>query len=75
MSIGERRRPEPNGRPGYLRVDTVGTTVQISETYLLPVLEAMLAQFPFRILGFHSDNGSEFINCSHSIFGTGEGDD
>ena len=22
----------------------------------------MLAQFPFRILGFHSDNGSEFIN-------------
>lgn len=26
------------------------------------VLEATLAQFPFRILGFHSDNGSEFIN-------------
>src|ERR1039458_3978910 len=23
VSIGERRRPEPNGRPGYLRVDTV----------------------------------------------------
>jgi transposase InsO family protein len=22
----------------------------------------MLRQFPFRILGFHSDNGSEFIN-------------
>ena len=22
----------------------------------------MLEQFPFRILGFHSDNGSEFIN-------------
>ena len=22
----------------------------------------MLQQFPFRILGFHSDNGSEFIN-------------
>ena len=21
-----------------------------------------MAQFPFRILGFHSDNGSEFIN-------------
>ncbi len=28
----------------------------------MPVLEAMLAQFPFRIRGFHSDNGSEFIN-------------
>jgi transposase InsO family protein len=88
VNIGERRRPEPNGRPGYLRVDTVhqgdqdgikgvyhinavdevtqwqivGATEQISEAYLLPVLEAMLAQFPFRILGFHSDNGSEFIN-------------
>jgi transposase InsO family protein len=24
--------------------------------------EAMLRQFPFRICGFHSDNGSEFIN-------------
>src|SRR5206468_2859967 len=88
VCIGERRRPEPNGRPGYLRVDTVhqgdldgvkgvyhinavdevtqwqvvGATAQISEAHLLPVLEAMLAQFPFRILGFHSDNGSEFIN-------------
>lgn len=34
----------------------------ISETWLLPVLEGMLEQFPFRIRGFHSDNGSEFIN-------------
>ena len=40
----------------------VGAAEQISEAYLLPVLEAMLAQFPFRILGFHSDNGSEFID-------------
>jgi transposase InsO family protein len=88
VAIGERRRPEPNGRPGYLRVDTVhqgdrdgtkgvyhinavdevtqwqvvGAVAQISEAYLLPVLQAMLAQFPFRIRGFHSDNGSEFIN-------------
>lgn len=88
VSIGERRRPEPNGRPGYLRVDTVhqgdldgskgvyhinavdevtqwqvvGATAQISEAYLLPILIAMLEQFPFRIRGFHSDNGSEFIN-------------
>lgn len=88
VSIGERRRPEPNGRPGYLRVDTVhqgdlegvkgvyhinavdevtqwqvmGCVAQISEAYLAPVLEVMLEQFPFRIRGFHSDNGSEFIN-------------
>jgi len=88
VAIGERRRPNPQGRPGYLRVDTVhqgdldgskglyhinavdevtqwqvvGATAHISEAWLLPVLEAMLAQFPFRIRGFHSDNGSEFIN-------------
>jgi len=40
----------------------IGATPQISEAWLMPVLEAMLAQFPFRIRGFHSDNGSEFIN-------------
>jgi len=88
VSIGERRKPEPQGRPGYLRIDTVhqgdqdgvkgvyhinavdevtqwevvGVVEQISEAFLIPVLEAMLAQFPFRIRGFHSDNGSEFIN-------------
>jgi transposase InsO family protein len=88
VSIGERRAPNPQGRPGYLRVDTVhqgdwdgvkgvyhinavdevtqweivGAAPQISEAWLIPVLEAMLAQFPFRIRGFHSDNGSEFIN-------------
>ena len=28
----------------------------------MPVLEALLGQFPFVIRGFHSDNGSEFIN-------------
>jgi hypothetical protein len=88
VSIGERRRPDPRGRPCYLRVDTVhqgdqqgckglyhlnavdevtqwqvvGAAPQISEAFLIPVLEAMLEQFPFRIHGFHSDNGSEFIN-------------
>src|SRR5260370_2272158 len=30
--------------------------------WLIPVVEAMLEQFPFHVLGFHSDNGSEFIN-------------
>ena len=35
---------------------------RISEAYLLPVLENLLRQFPFRIQGFHTDNGSEFIN-------------
>jgi hypothetical protein len=40
----------------------IGATSQISETWLIPVLEAMLEQFPFHIHGFHSDNGSEFIH-------------
>ena len=88
VAIGERRRPNPQGQPGYLRIDTVhqgdlegikgvyhinavdqvtqwqvvAATPQISEAWLIPVLQAMLEQFPFRIRGFHSDNGSEFIN-------------
>jgi transposase InsO family protein len=88
VAIGERRKPDPQNRPGYLRVDTVhqgdrdgvkgiyhinavdevtqwqvvGAAAQISEAWLMPVLEGMLAQFPFQIRGFHSDNGSEFIN-------------
>ena len=35
---------------------------RISEAYLLPVLEELLQSFRFVIRGFHSDNGSEFIN-------------
>jgi hypothetical protein len=88
VSIAERRKPNPRGQPGYLRVDTVhqgnhdgqagvyhinavdtvtqweivGCVCAISEHYLVPVLEAMLHQFPFRILGFHCDNGAEFLN-------------
>jgi len=45
-----------------LQWQIVGATPRISAAYLKPVLEAMLRQFPFRIQGFHTDNGSEFIN-------------
>jgi len=88
IPIGERRKPRPEGRPGYLRIDTVhqgdrdgakglyhinavdevtqweivAATPQISELWLIPILEQLLEQFPFVIRGFHSDNGSEFIN-------------
>jgi hypothetical protein len=88
IPIGERRKPQPHGLPGYLRIDTVhqgdhdgvkgiyhinavdevtqweivAATPQISELWLIPLLETMLAQFPFVIRGFHSNNGSEFIN-------------
>jgi len=87
-SLGERRKPQPNGQPGYLRVDTVHqgdfdgvkgvyhinavdevtqfeivcSVEKISERYLIPVLEDLLDQFPFLILAFHADNGSEYIN-------------
>jgi hypothetical protein len=37
--------------------EAVCTVEKISEQFLLPVLEEMIASFPFRILGFHSDNG------------------
>jgi len=40
----------------------VATVQTISEAHLLPVIEQMLAQFPFEILGFHADNGSEYVN-------------
>jgi transposase InsO family protein len=42
--------------------ECLGCAERISETYLIPVLETLLAAFPFVILGFHADNGSEYIN-------------
>ncbi len=42
--------------------ELVATCEKISEIYLLPVVQALLDGFPFRILGFHADNGSEYIN-------------
>lgn len=88
VSIGERRKPDPRGQPGYVRIDTVhqgdtatrpglyhinaidtvtqwqvvGCCQTISEAHVMPVLEAILHQFPFQVRGFHADNGSEFIN-------------
>ena len=61
-----------NGHKGVYHINTVDEVTQweiiasvqrISEAYLVPVLETMLAEFPFIIRGFHSDNGSEFVNC------------
>ena len=62
---------DSNGEKGVYHINAVDEVTQweivasverISEYYLEPVLESMLAGFPFVILGFHSDNGSEFIN-------------
>jgi transposase InsO family protein len=83
VDIGVRRAPAPQGRAGFIRIDSVhqgdfdgikglyhinavdcvtqwqvvATVQTISEAHLLPVIEQMLAQFPFEILGFHADNG------------------
>ena len=88
VDIGVRKAPAPEGRPGFIRIDSVHqgdhdgikglyhinavdcvtqwqvvATVQvISEAHMLPAIEQMLAQFPFAILGFHADNGSEYVN-------------
>jgi transposase InsO family protein len=42
--------------------EVVCTVEKISERYLIPALEQLLEDFPFQVLGFHSDNGSEYIN-------------
>jgi hypothetical protein len=87
-NIGERTKPEPNGKPGYVRVDSVHqgdldkqkgvyyihfvdevtqwdvvvAVEKISEYFLEGALKEAFAQFPFGIINFHSDNGSEYIN-------------
>ncbi|OGC21740.1 hypothetical protein A3J90_00455 [candidate division WOR-1 bacterium RIFOXYC2_FULL_37_10] len=40
----------------------IAAVEKISETYLLEALLGLLNQFPFEIIEFHSDNGSEYIN-------------
>jgi transposase InsO family protein len=88
VTIGVRKAPAPDSRPGFIRIDSVhqgdwdgakglyhinavdcvtqwqvvATVQTISEAYFLPVIEQILAQFPFEILGFHADNGSEYVN-------------
>jgi len=88
VAIGVRRKPNPDGKPGCLRVDSVHQgdyngkkgvyhinlvdeitqweiilcVSAINERALEEALAIALALFPFVILNFHSDNGSEFIN-------------
>lgn len=42
--------------------EVVATVPTLTRVHMLPVLRAMLDQFPFRILGFHSDGGTEYVN-------------
>ena len=40
----------------------IGAVARIFEAFLIPVLEALPVTLPFSVLGFHADNGSEYIN-------------
>lgn len=42
--------------------EVVCSVEKISEQFMIPILEAMMDFFPFKIISFHSDNGSEYIN-------------
>ena len=93
-SIGVRKAPAPEGRAGFVRIDSVhqgdqdgmkgvyhitcvdavsqwqveACVERISEAYLLPVLAQVIAQFPFVVAGFYSDNGSEYVNSKVAKF-------
>ena len=88
VAIGTRKKPRPDDRPGFIRIDTVHqgyhdgvkgvyhinavdevtqfevvmSVEKISEVYLEPILKLLLSAFPFKIINFHSDNGSEYVN-------------
>lgn len=88
LNIGQRKKPSPQGRPGFIRIDSVhqgdrlkvkgvyhinsideitqfefiGAVEQITEEFMIPLLLKLLQAYPFIILGFHADNGSEYIN-------------
>ena len=88
INIGIRTKPNADGNPGLLRIDTVHQGDQDGEKgvyyinvvdevtqwevivavpaitweYMKQAFEDILEQYPFEIFGFHSDNGSEYIN-------------
>lgn len=40
----------------------IGAVEYITDEYLIPLLTRIIERYPFKILGFHADNGSEYIN-------------
>jgi hypothetical protein len=87
-NIGQRKKPYPDGKPGYIRIDSVhqgdldgekgvyhiNTVDEVAQweivicvpaitwEYMKPAFESIIRQYPFMILAFHADNGSEYIN-------------
>ena len=88
VGIGKRMKPEPEGRPGFIRIDTVeqgdttagggvyhintvdektqwqvlGSVDTLEHENVVPLLEELIEGYPFKIINFHTDNGSEYIN-------------
>lgn len=88
VAIGQRQKPQPQGRPGFIRIDSVhqgdrlktkgvyhinsidevtqfefiGAVKAPTEEHMMPLLKQLISAYPFKILAFHADNGSEFIN-------------
>lgn len=88
IAIGQRQQPQPCGRPGFIRIDSVhqgdrlktkgvyhinsidevtqfefiGAVKAPTEEHMLPLLKQLINAYPFKILGFHADNGSEYLN-------------
>lgn len=88
VSIGKRVKPQPMGKPGFIRVDSVeqgstragggvyhintvdeetqfqviGSVPALKKEYMVPLLLKIIKQYPFKIINFHADNGSEYIN-------------
>lgn len=88
IPIGLRQKPQPQGRPGFIRIDSVhqgdrfkakgvyhinsidevtqfefiGAVERITEEFMLPLLKRLINEYPFTILSFHADNGSEYMN-------------
>ena len=42
--------------------ELIGSVEKITEEFLLPLLRKLLDAYPFKVLGFHADNGNEYIN-------------
>lgn len=88
VGIGKRIKPDPNGKPGFIRVDSVeqgstkagggvyhintvdevlqweitGSVETLIHEYLVPLLRKIIESYPYKIINFHADNGSEYIN-------------
>ena len=62
---------DKNGVKGVYHINTVDEITQfefiaaieqITQDILIPILKQLLDCYPFKIIGFHADNGSEYIN-------------